>query len=305
MPAYDSDTLLAGHDSALVDALQARGVRLTPFEVLAISHSTYTRSGLLRYAGTTPRFVDPLVRQIRQLQDGIPGPCRADVEALRSAGLSLQAVAQGMASPALQRLRVCFLRLCSSRPRVRRLASTARSTCSSGPTASPPRATGTRSGCRSRARRIARRSPATIARSGRRSTVRPSVSHAVRPGAGFRSVSRPFPRTASSTSQTTPNTRACTRCCTRCTGSSASPAAPKSAGRLTFASVPDRPSRARWCARSSTIQRRTRGSTSRFRGRRSSMRFSPVDRSRSRLRAPTLRSSPASPPRRTRAAQRR
>ena len=102
MPAYDSDTLLAGHDSALVDALQARGVRLTPFEVLAISHSTYTRSGLLRYAGTTPRFVDPLVRQIRQLQDGIPGPCRADVEALRSAGLSLserelKAVAQGWA----------------------------------------------------------------------------------------------------------------------------------------------------------------------------------------------------------------
>ena len=34
--------------------------------------------------------------------------------------------------------------------------------------------------------------------------MRPSVSHAVRPGAALRSVSRPFPRTASSTSQTTP-----------------------------------------------------------------------------------------------------
>ena len=100
MPVYDPETILAGHDSAFVAALQARGVRLTPFEVPAISHGTYTRSGLLRYAGTNPRFVDHLVRQIRQLQDGIPGPCRADIEALRSAGLSLserklKAVAQG------------------------------------------------------------------------------------------------------------------------------------------------------------------------------------------------------------------
>ena len=96
MPAYDSDTLLAGHDSALVDALQARGVRLTPFEVLAISHSTYTRSGLLRYAGTTPRFVDPLVRQIRQLQDGIPGPA-----ALACLLLALVLISAARAAPRL------------------------------------------------------------------------------------------------------------------------------------------------------------------------------------------------------------
>ena len=100
MPVYDPDTLLAGHDSALVPALEARGVQLTPFEVLAIPHGTYTRSGLLRYAGTNRRFVDHLVRQIRAIQDGIPGPCRADVEALCSAGFSLserelKAVAQG------------------------------------------------------------------------------------------------------------------------------------------------------------------------------------------------------------------
>ena len=36
----DGDTILARHDSALVRALEARRVELTPFEVLAITHGS-------------------------------------------------------------------------------------------------------------------------------------------------------------------------------------------------------------------------------------------------------------------------
>ena len=100
MAGFDPDTILAGHDGDLVRALEARGVKLTPFEVLAIEHGTYTRAGLLKYARTNRRFVDYLVRQIREFQAGIPGPCRADVETLHSQGWELserelKAVAQG------------------------------------------------------------------------------------------------------------------------------------------------------------------------------------------------------------------
>ena len=35
MPVHDPDARLAAHDSALVDVLQARGVRMTPLRRLA------------------------------------------------------------------------------------------------------------------------------------------------------------------------------------------------------------------------------------------------------------------------------
>ena len=100
MPVYDPQTLTAGHDGAMVRALEARGVSLTQFEEFAIVHGTYTRAGLLKWAGTNTQFVDHLVATIREIQDGIPGPCQFDVEVLRAAGLQLSkrellAVAQG------------------------------------------------------------------------------------------------------------------------------------------------------------------------------------------------------------------
>ena len=43
-------------------------MKLTPFEVLAILHGTHTRAGLLEYANTNRRYVDYLVRMIREVK---------------------------------------------------------------------------------------------------------------------------------------------------------------------------------------------------------------------------------------------